>query len=219
MTHGTHLKISKSSTRRNLMNKSIELTRAKSYLTKTDYIVIKINEAVIKGQDTSELLSKYADQLSKRETYRNSIDALEVEVKTLEQEWREERARIIAEEFEEPVEELKTGEEAKNNESTEDVIEQPIEEIPTDTSEVVEGTTTEKVVEQPIEETTEVTEEPVTEVEPSEQPTNTPNEEVTEVDTTDQTIDNITDTNKSIEATPSEQPIKETPTEVVENLE
>ena len=145
MTHGAHLKISKSSIRRNLMNKSIELTRAKSYLTKTDYIVIKINEAVIKEQDTSELLSKYADQLAKRETYRNSIDTLEAEVKILEQEWREERARIIAEE---------TSDEAKNDEN---VIEQPVEE--TITEGPIEEPVTEEIVEQPIEETpTEVVE-------------------------------------------------------------
>lgn len=200
MTHETRLKISKLSTRINLMNKSVELARAKSFLTNTDYIVIKIYEAVIKGQDTSELLSKYADQLAKRETYRNSIDALEAEVKILEQEWREERARIIAEE---------TSEEAQNDESIENVIEQPVEETP---------------IEQPVEETPIDTGEVVEEM-PSEEVTEVTEEPVTEVDTADQTSDNITDitnttnTSESVEEIPSEQPIKETPTEVVENLE
>lgn len=96
--------------RKSFISKQHELFTAKNYLKRTDYIIIKIYEAVIKGQDTSELLSKYAEQLSKRETYRNSIDTLEAEVKTLEKEWREERARIIAEEI--------TSEEVTNNLNT-----------------------------------------------------------------------------------------------------
>ena len=206
MTHETRLKISKSSTRINLMNKSVELARAKSFLTNTDYIVIKIYEAVIKGQDTSELLSKYAEQLEKRETYRNSIDALEAEVKTLEKEWREERARIIAEETseevtketEEPVTEVDTTNQTIDNttntsESVEEIpSEQPIEETPTDSSEVVEETPSEEIKEDVIEETT--PSEEVIDVEPSEQP--------------------IEETTEKVENTPIEDT-----TEVVENLE
>lgn len=112
--------------RRNFLQKQRQLFTAKTYLKNTDYIVIKIYEAVIKGQDTSELLSKYAEQLTKRETYRNSIDTLEVEVKTLEKEWREERARIIAEEV------IKQPSEVVEETPR---IEQPIE----DTTEVVEN--------------------------------------------------------------------------------
>ena len=126
-----------------------EISIARDYLKATDYIVIKLSEALANGDDLTELKSLYAEQLTKRKEYRESIDILQVELDALN-------------------EELKASEEAKNDE---DVIEQPVEEIPTDTSEVVEDTTTEKVVEQPIEET------------------------------------------------PSEQPTKETPTEVVENLE
>ena len=163
MKNETKIKLIESNVFIKLNRHKFKLQKAKNYLKMTDYIVIKINEAVIKGQDTSELLSKYADQFAKRETYRNSIDALEAEVKTLEKEWREERARIIAEEFEEPVEELKASEEAKNDESIEDVIKQPTN-TPTEEVTEVEETITEELLEetpseQPIKETpTEVVE-------------------------------------------------------------
>ena len=137
-----------------------EISIARDYLKATDYIVIKLSEALANGDDLTELKTTYAEQLAKRKEYRASIDTLQIELNALN-------------------EELKASEEAKNDESIEDVIEQPVEEIPTDTSKVVEEIPSEESVE----ETTEVTEEPVTEVEPS------------------------------------EQPIKETPTEVVENLE
>ena len=133
-------------------------SEAREYLSKTDYIVIKLAEASLSGEDLTELKTTYAEQLAKRKEYRASIDTLQVELNALN-------------------EELKASEEAKNDGSTKDVIdqpveetttkepiektptEQPVEEIPTDTSEVVEGTTTEKVVEQPIKETpTEVVE-------------------------------------------------------------
>ena len=111
-----------------LINK---LYKARTYLEQTDYIVIKLSEALANGDDIIELKTTYAEQLAKRKEYRSSIDVLQAELNALN-------------------EELKASEEAKNDE---DVIEQPVEEIPTDTSEVVEDTTTEKVVEQPIEET------------------------------------------------------------------
>ena len=111
-----------------LINK---LHKAGTYLAQTDYIVIKLSEALANGDDIIELKTTYAEQLAKRKEYRMTIDQLQAEIDALDKE-------------------LKASEEAKNDE---DVIEQPVEEIPTDTSEVVEDTTTEKVVEQPIEET------------------------------------------------------------------
>ena len=168
-----------------LINK---LYKARTYLEQTDYIVIKLAEALANGDDLTELKTTYAEQLEKRKEYRTSIDQLQAEINALDKE-------------------LKASEEAKNDETIiEDVIEQPVEEAPNEeVSEVVEespSNTSEVIEGMPSEETTEVTEEPVT-----------------EVDTADQTSDNITDTSESIEETPSEQPIKETPTEVVENLE
>ena len=124
-----------------------EISIARDYLKATDYIVIKLAEALANGDDLTELKTTYAEQLAKRKEYRASIDTLQVELNALN-------------------EELKASEEAKNDESIEDVIEQPVEETPTDTGEVVEETPSEESVEK----TTEVTEESVTEVEPSEQP-------------------------------------------------
>lgn len=155
-----------------------KIYEARNYLNATDYIVIKLAEALLNGEDLSELKTTYAEQLVKRKEYRASIDALQVEINALN-------------------EKLKASEEAKNDESIEDVIEQPVEEIPTDTSEVVE--------------------EIPTEINTSEQPTNIPTEKVTEVDTTDQTSDNITNitnttgTNESIEEQPIDTPTEETP--------
>ena len=149
-----------------LINK---LYKARTYLEQTDYIVIKLSEALANGDDIIGLKTTYAEQLAKRKDYRMTIDQLQAEINALDKE-------------------LKASEEAKNDETIiEDVIEQPVEETPNEeVSEVVEespSNTSEVIEEMPSEETTEVTEEPVTEVEPS------------------------------------EQPIKETPTEVVENLE
>lgn len=154
-------------------------SEAREYLSKTDYIVIKLAEASLSGDDLTELKTTYAEQLAKRKEYRASIDTLQVELNALN-------------------EELKASEEAKNDGSTKDVIEQPVEETPTDTGEVVE--------------------EIPAEVDTSKQPTNTTTEEVTEVDTANQPSDNITNitnttnTSESIE----DQPIdttENTPTE------
>lgn len=170
-----------------LINK---LYKARTYLEQTDYIVIKLSEALANGGDLTDLKTTYAEQLAKRKEYRASIDTLQVELNALN-------------------EELKASEEAKNDESIEDVIEQPVEETPTEeVSEVIEETpvdTSEVVEEIPSEEVTEVTEEPST-------------EEAVEVDTTNQTSDNTTDTSESAEAQPIDT-TENTPTEVVENLE
>ena len=141
-----------------------KLYKARTYLEATDYIVIKLAEASLSGEDLTELKITYAEQLAKRKEYRESIDTLQAELNALN-------------------EELKASEEAKNDGSTEDVIEQPVEEIPTDTSGVVE--------------------EIPAEVEPSEQPIE---------DTTNQSSDNTTNTSESIEEQPidtTEEPITE----------
>lgn len=163
-------------------------SEAREYLSKTDYIVIKLAEASLNGDDLTDLKTTYAEQLAKRKEYRASIDTLQVELNALN-------------------EELKASEEAKNDGSTKDVIEQPVEET---------------ITEDPIEETPtntgEVIEEIPAEADTSEQPANTPTEEVAEVDTTNQTIDNITDitnttnTSESVEDQPidtAEEPITE----------
>ena len=109
-----------------LINK---LHKARTYLEQTDYIVIKLSEALANGDDIIELKTTYAEQLAKRKEYRMTIDQLQAEIDALDKE-------------------LKASEEAKNDESTEDVIEQPVEEAPNE----------------------EVSEKIPTEVEPSEQP-------------------------------------------------
>lgn len=157
-------------------------SEARDYLNKTDYIVIKLAETLVNGNNLTELKTTYAEQLSKRKEYRASIDTLQAELIALN-------------------EELKASEEAKNNESIEDVIgqpveetitEDPIEETPTNTGEVIEDTTTE--------------------VDITNQPTNAPNEEVVEVDTTNQPSDNTTDITNTTNTSESaeEQPIDTT---------
>ena len=95
-----------------------KIFEAKNYLRATDYIITKLSEAVANGEDTSELKIKYAEQLAKRKEYRASIDTLQVELNALNKEF-------------------KASEEAKNDEATEEVIEQP--------NEVVKETTTKDV--------------------------------------------------------------------------
>lgn len=51
---------------------------AKTYLASTDWIVTKIGEVQIKGEDTTELLSKYSTELIKRDECRTLINSLEV---------------------------------------------------------------------------------------------------------------------------------------------
>ena len=97
-----------------LINK---LYKARTYLEQTDYIVIKLSEALANGDDIIELKTTYAEQLEKRKEYRTSIDQLQAEINALDKE-------------------LKASEEAKNDEAIiEDVVEQP--------SEIVEKVTTE----------------------------------------------------------------------------
>ena len=49
----------------------------KNRLSETDYIVVKIAEAQALGEDTTQLLEKYAEELSNRKTYRQKINELE----------------------------------------------------------------------------------------------------------------------------------------------
>lgn len=71
-----------------------KIFEAKNYLNATDYIVIKLSEAVASGEDTSELKIKYAEQLAKRKEYRASIDENEALLKPLEE---EAKAKLIEE--------------------------------------------------------------------------------------------------------------------------
>ena len=60
-----------------------QLSDATDYLKATDYIVIKLSEALANGDDLTELKATYAEQLAKRKQYRASIDILQVELNKL----------------------------------------------------------------------------------------------------------------------------------------
>ena len=99
-----------------LINK---LYKARTYLEQTDYIVIKLSEALANGDDIIELKTTYAEQLAKRKEYRMTIDQLQAEIDALTKD-----------------EKHKASEEAKNGETViENVVEQP--------SDVAEETTSE----------------------------------------------------------------------------
>ena len=61
-------------------------SEAREYLNKTDYIVIKLAEASVNGNNLTELKIKYAEQLAKRKEYRTSIDILQIELEALNEE-------------------------------------------------------------------------------------------------------------------------------------
>ena len=52
----------------------------KQELSNTDYVVTKISEAQVLGEDTSQLITKYSDMLVYRKTLRNKINELEKEL-------------------------------------------------------------------------------------------------------------------------------------------
>lgn len=56
----------------NIVNTELtqEQEEALAYLNSTDWIVAKIGELQIQGEDTSELITKYSDVLAKREECR-----------------------------------------------------------------------------------------------------------------------------------------------------
>lgn len=60
-----------------------QLSEARDYLKATDYIVIKLSEALANGDDLTDLKATYAEQLAKRKQYRESIDTLQVELDKL----------------------------------------------------------------------------------------------------------------------------------------
>jgi len=53
------------------------IATSKAYLSKTDWVVVKINESSIRGEDITDLLTKYADVLTARTEARNNINSLE----------------------------------------------------------------------------------------------------------------------------------------------
>jgi len=53
------------------------ITTSKIYLTSTDWVVVKINESSIQGEDITDLLTKYADVLTARIEARDNINSLE----------------------------------------------------------------------------------------------------------------------------------------------
>lgn len=54
-----------------------EIGEYQEKLNATDWVVIKINEATIKGEDSSALTMKYADIIEERDEYRSKINELE----------------------------------------------------------------------------------------------------------------------------------------------
>lgn len=54
-----------------------EIGNYQAKLNTTDWVVIKINEAMIKGDDSSALSIKYADIIEERDIYRSKINELE----------------------------------------------------------------------------------------------------------------------------------------------
>lgn len=59
------------------------LTAAKRYLADTDYVVIKLYEAKINGEDTLPLETEYADVLAERKRVRATIDGLEAQIEEI----------------------------------------------------------------------------------------------------------------------------------------
>ena len=54
-----------------------QVSEAKQYLLDTDWIIVKINEAQLLGQDIQPLLAKYSVELGEREAKRTIINSLE----------------------------------------------------------------------------------------------------------------------------------------------
>ena len=57
--------------------KKLQIQIQKNYLASTDYIVIKIYEALIKGNDIEPLKAEYATELARRDEARAKINELE----------------------------------------------------------------------------------------------------------------------------------------------
>ena len=57
-----------------------KVAEAKAYLESTDWIVVKINEAQVQGQDVTVLLNQYSKELAERQVSRDLINQLELEV-------------------------------------------------------------------------------------------------------------------------------------------
>ena len=63
------------------LQKEIEITNLKNYLSETDYIITKLNEAKIEDDALfEELKTKYADVITKRKEARERIKTLEQEL-------------------------------------------------------------------------------------------------------------------------------------------
>ena len=68
------------------LQKEIEITNLKNYLSETDYIITKLNEAKIEDENEFRILKiKYSDIIAKRKEARERIKALEQELSQQEQ--------------------------------------------------------------------------------------------------------------------------------------
>lgn len=68
------------------LQKEIEITNLKNYLSGTDYIITKLNEAKIEDENEFRILKiKYSDVIEKRKEARERIKALEQELSQQEQ--------------------------------------------------------------------------------------------------------------------------------------
>ena len=74
-----------------LAEKQGEIDKLQKYLTDTDYVVIKISEAMINGdkQLTNELKNKYADVITNRNNKRKKMNKFKEEIKNLKKEKQE----------------------------------------------------------------------------------------------------------------------------------
>ena len=54
-----------------------KVQEAKTYLTSTDWVVVKINEVAVTGGDVTPLLTQYATELAEREAKRTLLNELE----------------------------------------------------------------------------------------------------------------------------------------------
>ncbi len=66
-----------------IAEKQVAIEEKKAQLAETDYVVIKMYEAVIRGEDITEMKSEYSDVLNHRQQLREQINELEEQIKSL----------------------------------------------------------------------------------------------------------------------------------------
>lgn len=67
-----------------IRTKKLEIEEYKEYLRDTDYVVVKMNEYQLQGQEIESILTQYNDILIEREAKRTLINSLEDEINQLQ---------------------------------------------------------------------------------------------------------------------------------------